>query len=311
MESENKITNQVVIEKAKELGFDLVGFAPADKLEIEIEHLKKWLDRNNHGTMEYMSRNFEKRFDVRNILPNARSVISLAMNYYTPQQHEDQNGFGKVSRYAWGKDYHLIIWERLEVLEEELKKLDPAFECVTYIDTGPVMDKAWAVRAGIGWMGKNTNVINREMSSWFFIATVINNYDFVYSETVPDFCGSCTACIDACPTGAIVQEYIVDANKCISYLTIENKSSIPDNFKNQFNNWLFGCDICQDVCPWNNKFSVLTGEKSFEPINKEIVLDEISSMTAEQFKSRFETSPIKRTKLTGLKRNAEFLTQQH
>ncbi len=311
MESENKITNQVVIEKAKELGFDLVGFAPADKLEIEIEHLKKWLDRNNHGTMEYMSRNFEKRFDVRNILPNARSVISLAMNYYTPQQHEDQNGFGKVSRYAWGKDYHLIIWERLEVLEEELKKLDPAFECVTYIDTGPVMDKAWAVRAGIGWMGKNTNVINREMGSWFFIATVINNYDFVYSETVPDFCGSCTACIDACPTGAIVQEYIVDANKCISYLTIENKSSIPDNFKNQFNNWLFGCDICQDVCPWNNKFSVLTGEKSFEPINKEIVLDEISSMTAEQFKSRFETSPIKRTKLTGLKRNAEFLTQQH
>ena len=310
MESEKKITNQVVIEKAKELGFDLVGFASADKLEIETEHLKKWLDRNNHGTMEYMSRNFEKRFDVRNILPSARSVISLAMNYYTPQQHEDQNGFGKVSRYAWGKDYHLIIWERLEVLEEELKKVDPAFECVTYVDTGPVMDKAWAVRAGIGWMGKHTNVINREMGSWFFIATVINNNDFVYSETVPDFCGSCTACIDACPTGAIVQEYVVDANKCISYLTIENKGSITDNFKDQFNNWLFGCDICQDVCPWNNKFSVLTGEKSFEPINKEIALNEIASMTAEQFKMRFETSPIKRAKLTGLKRNAEFLTQQ-
>ena len=310
MESEKKITNQVVIEKAKELGFGLVGFAPADKLEIETEHLKKWLDRNYHGTMEYMSRNFEKRFDVRNILPSARSVISLAMNYYTPQQHEDQNGFGKVSRYAWGKDYHLIIWERLEVLEEELKKVDPAFECVTYVDTGPVMDKAWAVRAGIGWMGKHTNVINREIGSWFFIATVINNNDFVYSETVPDYCGSCTACIDACPTGAIVQEYVVDANKCISYLTIENKSSIPDNFKNQFNNWLFGCDICQDVCPWNDKFSILTGEKSFEPINKEIALDEIASMTAEQFKSRFETSPIKRAKLTGLKRNAEFLTQQ-
>lgn len=310
MESEKKITNQVVIEKAKELGFDLVGFARADNLTTETKNLRMWLDRNNHGTMEYMSRNFEKRFDVRNILPNARSVISLAMNYYTSQLHEDQNGFGKVSRYAWGKDYHLIIWERLEVLEEELKKLDPAFECMAYVDTGPVMDKVWAVRAGIGWMGKHTNVINREMGSWFFIATVINNNDFVYSETVPDFCGSCTACIDACPTGAIVQEYVVDANKCISYLTIENKGSIPDNFKNQFNKWLFGCDICQDVCPWNNKFSVLTGEKSFEPINKEIALNEIASMTAEQFKMRFETSPIKRAKLTGLKRNAEFLTQQ-
>ncbi|MCL4550100.1 MAG: tRNA epoxyqueuosine(34) reductase QueG [Bacteroidetes bacterium] len=309
MESEKKITNHVVIEKAKELGFDLVGFAPADNLEIETEHLKKWLEKNYHGTMEYMSRNFEKRFDVRNILPSARSVISLAMNYYTPHRYNEQNGFGKVSRYAWGKDYHLIIWERLEVLEEELKKVDPAFECITYVDTGPVMDKAWAVRAGIGWMGKHANVINREMGSWFFIATVINNYDFVYSETVPDFCGSCTACIDACPTGAIVQEYVVDANKCISYLTIENKGSIPGNFKNQFNNWLFGCDICQDVCPWNDKFSILTGEKSFEPINKEIALSEISSMTAEQFKARFETSPIKRAKLTGLKRNAEFLDQ--
>lgn len=307
MNSEKKITNRVVIEKAMELGFDLVGFARADELKIETENLRTWLDRNYHGTMEYMSRNFEKRFDVKNILPNTRSVISLAMNYYTTYQHNGQKDYGKVSRYAWGKDYHLIIWERLEIFEEELKKLDRTFECVTYVDTGPVMDKAWAVHAGIGWMGRHTNVISREMGSWFFLATVITNFEFDYNEPINDFCGSCNACIDACPTDAIVQEYVVDANKCISYLTIENKSSIPDKFKNQFSNWLFGCDICQDVCPWNNKFSVLTGEKEFEPVNKEIGLNEISTMTEEQFKARFETSPIKRTKLSGLKRNAEFL----
>lgn len=310
MDSEKKITNQVIIDKAKELGFDLVGFAPTDKLETETENLQKWLEQNYHGTMDYMSRNFEKRLDVKNILPDARSIISLAMNYYTPYEYDGRNGFGKVSRYAWGKDYHLIIWERLEILEEELKKLDSNFQCITYVDTGPVMDKAWAVRAGIGWLGKHSNVINREFGSWFFIATVITNYDFEYSERIPDFCGSCTACIDACPTDAIAQEYVVDANKCISYLTIENKGAIPDNFKNQFGNWLFGCDICQDVCPWNNKFSILSGEKLFEPANKELALSEIGSMTEEQFKARFETSPIKRAKLSGLKRNAAFLTQQ-
>ncbi len=307
MNSQNKITNQIVIEKAKELGFDFVGFAQARELKIESENLKIWLDRNYHGSMEYMSRNFEKRFDVKNILPDARSVISLAMNYYTSYQYDGQKGYGKISRYAWGRDYHLIIWDRLEIFEEELKKINSAFECVTYVDTGPVMDKAWAVRAGIGWLGKHTNVINLEMGSWFFLATVITNFDFDYNERIKDYCGSCTACIEACPTDAIVQEYVLDANKCISYLTIENKNSIPDNFKNQFNNWLFGCDICQDVCPWNNKFSVLTGEKEFEPVNKEMDLGEISIMTEEQFKMRFETSPIKRAKLAGLKRNAEFL----
>jgi epoxyqueuosine reductase len=169
------------------------------------------------------------------------------------------------------------------------------------------MDKAWAVRAGIGWLGKHTNVINRELGSWIFLANIICNYEFEYSAPIPDFCGSCTACIEACPTNAIVDEYVVDSNKCISYLTIENKNEIPDEFKGQFDNWIFGCDICQDVCPWNLKFTELTHIKDFHPQQKEISLEEVIEMTEEEFKKRFQTSPVKRAKLTGLKRNAEFL----
>jgi epoxyqueuosine reductase len=312
-----KLTNQIVIEKAKELGFDLIGFAPASILQNEIEHLKEWLGHSYHASMEYMNRNIEKRLDVKNILPGASSVISLALNYYTDHHHSTNEEIsssgktGKVSRYAWGKDYHLIIWEKLELLEEELQKLDPAFECLTYVDTGPVMDKVWAARAGIGWLGKHSNIITREMGSWVFLSTVITNYEFEYNKPVADFCGSCTACIDACPTKAIVDEYIVDANKCISFLTIENKGEIPVDFKDQFDGWLFGCDVCQDVCPWNHKFSLPTREKDFEPMgNKEIFLEDVFKMTPDDFKQRFETSPIKRAKLWGLKRNADFLSPQ-
>ncbi|MCX6170430.1 MAG: tRNA epoxyqueuosine(34) reductase QueG [Ignavibacteriales bacterium] len=307
-----KLTNQIVIEKAKELGFDLVGFTPAQTLTKESEHLKEWLDKGYHATMDYMARNFEKRLDVKNILLKARSVISLAMNYNTNHHHSIKsklsNRSGKVSRYAWGKDYHIIIWEKLELFKKELRKIDPDFDCLTYVDTGPVMDKVWAERAGIGWLGKHTNIITREMGSWVFLSTVITNYEFDYNKPVADFCGSCTACIDACPTKAIANEYVVDANKCISFLTIENKGEIPNTFKDQFDDWIFGCDICQDVCPWNNKFSVLTNQKEFEPAgNKEIPFDKIEEMTPESFKKRFETSPIKRAKLSGLKRNAAFL----
>ena len=192
-------------------------------------------------------------------------------------------------------------------LEEELKKIDPYFESISYVDTGPVMDKAWAIRAGIGWLGKHTNVINREMGSWFFIANIITNYELEYSERIPDFCGTCTACIDACPTSAIVQEYAVDANKCISYLTIENKGEISEEFVGKFDGWLFGCDICQDVCPWNQKFPVETLIKYFHRQNKELNLAEVDEMTEIDFKERFRVSPIKRAKLSGLKRNALFL----
>ncbi len=311
------ITNQIVIEKAKELGFDFVGFAHAEVLQKETEQLNEWLAQGYNASMEYMARNIEKRFDVKNILPDARSVISLAINYYSDHQHTNKADFsaaskyGKISRYACGKDYHIVIWDKLELLGEELQKIDSSFRCLSYVDTGPVMDKVWAVRAGIGWLGKHTNVITREIGSWIFLATVITNVEFNYSAALADFCGSCTACIDACPTKAIVNEYVVDANKCISFLTIENKGEIPNEFKDKFDDWLFGCDICQDVCPWNKKFSRQSFEKDFEPIeNKEIELEKILEMSLDDFKKRFETSPIKRAKSSGLKRNAEFLLQQ-
>jgi epoxyqueuosine reductase len=302
-----KLTNEIVIQKAKTVGFNLIGFAKAEILGQESEHLKKWLQKNYQAGMDYMERNFDKRIDVKKILPEAKSVISLGLNYYTPDEYSNQKNNGKVSRYAWGKDYHLIIWAMLDELEEELKKVDSAFESISYVDTGPVMDKAWAVRAGIGWLGKHTNVINREIGSWFFIANIITNYEFNYSDQIPDFCGTCTACIDACPTDAIVQEYVIDSNRCISYLTIENKNEISEEFKGKFDNWIFGCDICQDVCLWNQKFLVKTLIKDFYPQNKELKLDEVLGLNEENFKEKFKISPIKRAKLSGLKRNASFL----
>jgi epoxyqueuosine reductase len=306
-----KINNKLIIQKANAVGFDLVGFAKADVLGKESEQLKKWLESNYQAGMEYMGKNFEKKKDVRQILPDAKSVISLGLNYYTPDSYSNDKTKGKVSRYAWGKDYHLIIWAMLDELEEELNKIDPEFESISYVDTGPVMDKAWAVRAGLGWLGKHTNVINREMGSWFFIANIITNYEFDYSEPIQDFCGTCTACIDACPTSAIVQEYVVNANKCISYLTIENKKEISEEFKGKFDNWIFGCDICQDVCPWNQKFPIETMIKDFHPQNKELNLAEVYEMAEIDFKERFRVSPIKRAKLKGLKRNALFLKKDN
>ena len=302
-----KLTNQIVIEKAKQLGFDLVGFAKADLLKDEAGKLQQWSDKGYQASMSYMEKNFNKRKDVKEILPNAKSIISLALNYYTPEKYSNENDRGKISRYAWGKDYHLIIWQKLDELETMLKDIEPEFETLSYVDTGPVMDKAWAVRAGIGWMGKHTNVINPDNGSWFFIATMITNYEFDYSEVMTDHCGTCVACIDACPTNAIVQEYVVDANKCISFQTIENKVEIPIELKGKFDNWIFGCDICQDVCPWNNKFSVVTSEKDFYPQNKEVSFDEVLAIDNNSFKERFAESPLKRTKLKGLQRNAKFL----
>ena len=303
----SKLTNQIVIEKVKQLGFDIVGFAKAELLVEETKNLETWVEKGYQATMNYMERNLHKRKDVKEILPTAKSIISLALNYYTPEKYSNEIDKGKISRYAWGKDYHLVIWQKLNELETELKELEPELETLSYVDTGPVMDKAWAVRAGIGWMGKHTNVINPNIGSWFFIANIITNFEFEYSEIITDHCGTCTACIDACPTNAILSEYVVDANKCISFQTIENKEEIPVELKGKFDNWIFGCDICQDVCPWNNKFSVVTSEKDFYPQNKEISFDEVLALDNHSFKERFTESPIKRTKLNGLQRNAKFL----
>jgi epoxyqueuosine reductase len=307
-----KLTNEIVIQKAKSIGFDLVGFANAEKLENEIRNLKDWLKLGYQGGMSYMERNIDKRKAVSKILPDAKSIISLSLNYFTQHQYSNNKQKGKVSRYAWGKDYHLIIWEMLENLEEQLCDIDQKFKCTSYVDTGPVMDKVWAVKSGIGWMGKHSNIINRNYGSWFFIANIITNAEFNYAEPIPDYCGSCTACIDACPTDAIVQDYVVDSNKCISYLTIENKGDIPGEFKGKFENWLFGCDICQEVCPWNIKFSETTFVKDFQPKNdnKEIDLNDIDALDDKEFKERFSGTPISRTKLKGLKRNAKFLNER-
>lgn len=315
------LTNQIVVEEAKQVGFDLIGFAKAEPLSNEIERLEEWLKKGYNSSMSYMDRNLHKRKNVKEILPDAKSIISLALNYYTPEKYSDQDTdecknlhlgktclpSGKISRYAWGKDYHLVIWQKLDEIENRLKEIDPTFNSISYVDTGPVMDKVWAVRAGIGWMGKHTNVINPEIGSWFFIANIITNFEFDYSAQVVDHCGTCTACIDACPTNAIVDEYIVDANKCISYQTIENKGEIPIELKGKFENWIFGCDICQDVCPWNKKFSEPTFIKEFYPHTKELTFDEIIKLNDQTFKEKFAESPIKRTKLKGLQRNAKFL----
>lgn len=305
------IDNKTVTKIAKDLGFDLVGFAEAKELKSETKRLSEWLNAGYQAGMDYMNRNIDKRKDVKKILSSAKSVISLGMNYFSPEKYSHDENKGKVSRYAWGKDYHLVIWEKLDRIIELLKVEEPQFKAVSYVDTGPVMDKVWAVRGGLGWLGKHTNVINREFGSWFFIANIISNWEFDYSTQIEDLCGSCTACINACPTDAITKEYILDSNKCISYLTIENKDAIPQNFKDKFESWIFGCDICQDVCPWNIKFAKRTKHHEFYPVDnkKEIDLDEVLNMTSNEFNQRFKESPVKRAKLSGLKRNARFLKE--
>jgi epoxyqueuosine reductase len=307
-----KLTNDIVIKEAHSVGFDLVGFAKAEVLIEEINKIKEWLQRGYQSGMKYMERNLEKRRDVNKILPDAESVISLGVNYYTDEAYTNNPETGKISRYAWGKDYHLVIWDKLLILENSLKNIDSAFDSISYVDTGPVMDKVWAKRAGLGWIGKHTNLINKEFGSWIFLSTIITNYKFNYSNEIEDFCGSCTACIDACPTNAIVEDYVIDSNKCISNLTIENKGDIPTKFKGKFDRWIYGCDICQDVCPWNAKFSMITPLQEFRPDNglTEIQLDDVLSMDNDEFKERFSISPIKRAKLNGLKRNAKFLKSE-
>ncbi|MBI5726223.1 MAG: tRNA epoxyqueuosine(34) reductase QueG [Ignavibacteriales bacterium] len=302
--------NAVVKALALHLGFDLCGFAGFQLIEKESRLLENWLANGYQAGMQYMEKNISKRRDVKEILADAQSIISLGLHYNTPFVHGDEPGKGKISRYAWGKDYHLLIWEKLELFIDELQRYYPGIEAVSYVDTGPVMDKAWAVNAGLGWMGKHSNVINPDSGSWFFIANIITNAQFTYSELITDHCGSCNRCIDACPTQAIISDYVVDANRCISYLTIENKNEIQEELKSDLDNWLFGCDVCQDVCPWNKKFAFETDKQEFFPVRGEttISISEILGMENNEFKERFADSPVKRAKLKGLKRNASALS---
>jgi epoxyqueuosine reductase len=297
---------------ALEAGFHKVGIVRAEELQPEGGKLAEWLTRGYHGEMAWMERDSKKRSDPQLLLPEAKSLVVVALNYYTPHEHADAAEIGKISRYAWGDDYHDIVREKLGHLLEKIKELLPAANGKICVDTAPVMDKAWAVRAGIGWLGKHTNVISTDYGSWIFIGEILLDIELEYDEEiVPDRCGTCTACIDACPTGAIIEPYLVDSRKCISYATIELRSDeLPPEIAKDQEGWLYGCDICQDVCPWN-RFEKPTDEARFEPRSGEtsIAADEILSLSHEEYVERFRRSAIKRAKLGGLQRNARHLKE--
>ena len=298
-------------QKAIEIGFHKIGIVATASLIEERPHLEQWLAQGYQGEMEWMKREPEKRSDPRVLFPTARSVIVVALNYYTSHEHENRSDSGKISRYAWGDDYHDVLKEKLRILLEWIKTQEVDADGKICVDTAPIMDKAWAVRAGIGWLGKHSNVISTDYGSWIFIGEILLNLDLEYGgETVPDHCGSCTMCLDACPTSAIVQPYVVDSRKCLSYATIELRSEkLPVEIEENLEGWIYGCDICQDVCPWN-RFEKPTGESRFEPRNKETALDlhQILSLTPETYAERFRRTAIKRAKLSGLKRNAAALS---
>lgn len=294
----------------RSIGFDVIGIAHAEPLESESHHLHEWLQRGYHGTMHYMERNTEKRFDPRSILTTAKSIVVAALCYDTPHRHTPMPGEGKISRYAWGDDYHTVMLDMLHHVTGWLSEHVNSCQSKAYVDTGPVMEKQWARRAGIGWQGKNTNVISRTMGSFFFLGVVITSADLVPDAPIGDYCGTCTACLDACPTGALVAPYVLDATRCISYWTIETKpeEDFPPDIRSNIDGWLFGCDVCQDVCPWN-RFRKHTHLEAFQPRNGEtsIVLERVLAMTQEEFHQRFRNSPVKRAKLAGLQRNARML----
>ncbi|MBX7154149.1 MAG: tRNA epoxyqueuosine(34) reductase QueG [Bacteriodetes bacterium] len=299
---------QALQHKAKELGFCEISFAKAEPLQTEAKQMQEWLNAGHHGTMGYLERNMDKREDVRLLLPSAQTVIVVAYNYYTPVQHESNTG--KISRYAWGDDYHEVIPPKLDELINMIRALYPESESRRFVDTAPVMEKQWAVRAGIGWQGKHSNIISRNHGSYFFLGVILTSVEFEVDNPIDDYCGTCTACIDACPTQAIIQPHVVDGTKCISYWTIEAKPDVefPLEIVQHLDGWAFGCDVCQDVCPWN-RFKKPTQEVRFLPRNEETTLNisAIENMQQEEFSTRFRKSPIKRTKLAGLLRNIKYL----
>jgi epoxyqueuosine reductase len=304
------VTSVAIKERARAEGFTGIGIVSAASLDEEGRRLKEWLARGYHGTMSWMARDVEKRTNPREIFPAARSVVVVALNYYTPQQHEPNPATGKVSRYAWGDDYHDVMVEKLRALLAWIKEQEPRAEGKVCVDIQPVMDKAWAVRAGLGWLGKHSNVITTEYGSWVFIGELLLNLELEYDdEPVEDHCGTCTLCIDACPTAAITESYVVNSNKCISYATIELRApELPPDIEQNLAGWMYGCDICQDVCPWN-RFEQVTTEQRFAPregnVNAE--LRDIVQLSHETYVERFRGSAMKRGKLSGLQRNARAL----
>lgn len=296
----------IIQKEAKRLGFDACGVSKAEFLEEEAPRLEKWLLNQMNGKMTYMENHFDKRLDPRLLVPDAKSVISLILNYY-PSQIQNKEA-PKISKYAYGEDYHFVIKDKLKALLNFIQDEIGQVNGRVFVDSAPVMDKAWAAKSGIGWLAKNSNLINKKRGSFFFIAELILDLDLEPDAPTLDHCGTCTRCIDACPTQAIVQPYVVDGSKCISYLTIELKESIPNEFKGKMDDWMFGCDVCQDVCPWN-KFSLTHVEERFHPNAQLLSMNkkDWQELTHEVFSKVFKKSAVKRTKFEGLKRNIEFL----
>jgi epoxyqueuosine reductase len=299
---------QLIKTEAQRLGFLSCGISKAGFLEEEAPRLENWLNKQMHGEMSYMENNFDKRLNPTLLVDDAKSVISLLLNYY-PSEIQNSDSY-KISKYAYGQDYHFVIKEKLKELLHFIQTEIGEVSGRAFVDSAPVLDKAWAAKSGLGWIGKNSNLLTKQVGSFYFIAELIVDLDLEYDYATTDHCGSCTACIDACPTEAIVAPYVVDGSKCISYFTIELKENLPIEMKGKFDDWAFGCDVCQDVCPWN-KFSKPHNEPLFNP-NPEILLftnKDWEEITDETFKKVFKNSAVKRTKLEGLKRNINFLKE--
>ena len=306
MINNNSKYSQLIKTEAKRLGFLSCGISKAGFLEEEAPRLENWLKNQMQGQMAYMENNFDKRLNPTLLVDDAKSVISLLLNYY-PTEIQNADSY-KISKYAYGQDYHFVIKEKLNELLHFIQIEIGEVTGRAFVDSAPVLDKAWAAKSGLGWIGKNSNLITKQVGSFYFIAELIVDLDLEYDYATTDHCGSCTACIDACPTDAIASPYVVDGSKCISYFTIELKENIPMEMKGKFDDWAFGCDICQDVCPWN-KFSKPHNEPLFNS-NSEILSyskKDWEEITEETFKKVFKNSAVKRTKLEGLRRNIEFL----
>jgi epoxyqueuosine reductase len=297
----------LIKQKSKELGFDFCGISRAEFLKEEAPRLENWLKQNMHGQMGYMSNYFDKRLDPTKLVEGAKSVVSFLLNYYPEKDLSNSDNY-KISKYAYGKDYHEVIRDKLKLLIEQLKTEIGDINGRAFVDSAPVMDKVWAKKSGLGWLGKNSNLINKGNGSFFFIAELILDVELLYDNAIKDYCGTCTKCIDACPTGAIVDPYVVDGSKCISYYTIELKEQIPDEAKGKFKDWIFGCDICQDVCPWNS-FSRPHQNPEFLPTPEFEKMSKVDweEITEDVFNRVFKDSPVKRTKHKGLKRNVIFV----
>lgn len=301
---------RIVKEEAARLGFDFCGIAKAQPLDDDARRLEQWLSKGMHGSMQYMENHFDLRIDPSKLVPGARSVITLLLNYFP--ENEQADAAPRIAKYAYGKDYHEVIRAKLNVFLQQLRSQIGEVNGRGFVDSAPVLERSWAKRAGLGWIGKNGNLINKGTGSFFFIATLIVDVELEYDDTIAkDYCGTCTKCIDACPTDAILDNKVIDGSKCISYFTIELKDAlIPGAVQGRFDDWMFGCDVCQDVCPWN-RFATASKESAFTPIPEILNFskNDWEELTEETFKKIFKDSPIKRSKFSGIKRNLHFIQQ--